>query len=124
MPEFKVPGGRLMVDAGEFDFVWWSSGFGQGDDFEPANSNLRTVPRLVVKPLERPFEHINGAVEIFTLRHTIVRADDDIDHKEIGIFSSEALAKRAMERVADKPGFRDPRGHFTIEPSLLDVCSR
>ena len=56
---------------------------------------------------------------IYTLRHTIVR-DGDEDHKEIGNYSSEELAKQAIERVKDKPGFRDPRGYFTIGPSRLD----
>jgi hypothetical protein len=58
-------------------------------------------------------------IKIFTLRHTMVR-DGDEDHKEIGTYSSEELAKQAIERVKAKPGFRDPRGYFTIDPSLLD----
>ena len=57
--------------------------------------------------------------KIFTLRHTIVR-DGDEDHKKIGTYSSEQLAKQAIERVKGKPGFRDPRGYFTIDPSILD----
>ena len=57
--------------------------------------------------------------KVFTLRHTIVREEEE-DHKEIGIYSSEELAKQAQDRVKDKPGFRDPRGFFTIDPSLLD----
>ena len=57
--------------------------------------------------------------KVFTVRHTIVRGDEE-DHKEIGTYSSEEKAKQAIERVKDKPGFRDPRGYFTIDPSLLD----
>ena len=57
--------------------------------------------------------------KLFTLRHTIVR-DGQEDHKEIGIYSSKVLAKQAIERVKDKPGFRDPRGYFTIDPCVLD----
>ncbi len=57
--------------------------------------------------------------EIFTLLHTIVR-DGEEDHKKIGVYASEELAKQAMERVKGKPGFRDPRGYFTIDPSLLN----
>ena len=56
---------------------------------------------------------------IFTLRHTIVR-DGDEDHKEIGTYSSEEKAKLAIERLKHKPGFSDPRGHFTIDPSIMD----
>ena len=58
--------------------------------------------------------------KIYTLRHTIVRGDDDENHKEIGTYSTEENAKRAIERLKDKPGFRDPRGYFTIDSSLLD----
>lgn len=57
--------------------------------------------------------------KVFTLRHTIVR-DGEEDHKEIGTYTSEDLAKQAMDRVKTKPGFRDSRGHFTIDASLLD----
>ena len=56
---------------------------------------------------------------LYTLRHTIVRGEDE-DHKEIGTYSTEDNAKAALERVKDKPGFSDPRGYFTIDPSQLD----
>ena len=65
------------------------------------------------------FHQMSVLKKIFTLRHTIVRNGDE-DHKKIGTYSSEALAKQAIERVKGKPGFRDPRGYFTIDPSLLD----
>ena len=57
--------------------------------------------------------------KVFTLRHTIVRGEEEA-HKEIGIYSSEELAKKAIERVKDKPGFRESGGYFTIDPCLLD----
>jgi hypothetical protein len=60
-------------------------------------------------------------MQVFTVTHTIVRATDDEDDKEIGVFSTEDLAKRAIGRVKDLPGFRDPRGFFKIEKAELDV---
>jgi hypothetical protein len=56
---------------------------------------------------------------IFTLRHTITRNGEE-DHKEIGTYSSEDKAKQAIGRLKYKPGFNDPRGQFTIDPSILD----
>ena len=56
---------------------------------------------------------------VFTVRHTISR-DGEEDHKKIGTYSTEDKAKAAIERVKDKPGFSDPRGFFTIDPSQLD----
>jgi hypothetical protein len=57
--------------------------------------------------------------KVFTVRHTIVRGDDE-DHKEIGTYTSEAKAKAAIEHVKSKPGFSDPRGYFKIDSSFLD----
>ena len=57
--------------------------------------------------------------KVFTLRHTIIRGEEEA-HKEIGIYSKEELARQAIERLKDKPGFRDPGGHFTIDPCFLD----
>ena len=57
--------------------------------------------------------------KIYTLRHTVIR-DGEESHKEIGNYTSEDRAKQAIERVKNKPGFKDPGGHFTIDSSLLD----
>lgn len=56
---------------------------------------------------------------IFSLRHTIVR-DGKENHKKIGTYSTEDKAKQAIERLKNMPGFKDPRGYFTIDRSLLD----
>ena len=58
-------------------------------------------------------------LKYYTLYHTIERGDDE-DEKVIGIYSSEDLAKQALERVKDKPGFRLPIGRFVIGPCILD----
>jgi hypothetical protein len=60
-------------------------------------------------------------LKYYTLYHTIDRGpDDDEDEKVIGIYSTEQLAERALERVKDKPGFRLPIGRFVICPCILD----
>lgn len=124
-PAFRGQHGRFMIDAGEFDFVWWGDGFGWSDDVDQSEtgdtSGNSPAPRLVIQPLRQPPQQANSAVPVFTLSHTIVRSGDDVDHKEIGIFPAENTARQAMARVQKKPGFKDPRGCFTIEPWLLDV---
>jgi hypothetical protein len=46
--------------------------------------------------------------------------DDDVGSKIIGIYSSEANAKAAIERLKSKPGFRDWPGGFRIFDYWLD----
>ncbi len=46
--------------------------------------------------------------------------DEDKCPKDIGIYSTEARAKAAIERVKDKPGFRDWPGGFRIFRAILD----
>jgi hypothetical protein len=46
--------------------------------------------------------------------------DEDGDNKIIGIYSSEANAKAAIERLKSKPGFRDWPGGFRIFDCWLD----
>jgi len=71
---------------------------------------------------------------VFLLLHVHTFDDGHEDVKLIGVFSSEALARAAQQRVADQPGFRDlpdgfeisehrvdsgngwPEGHVTIQP--------
>ena len=50
--------------------------------------------------------------DVFLLHHVITRSEDDINHKIIGVYDSEEQAKAAIERLKNKPGFRDPRGEF------------
>jgi hypothetical protein len=56
---------------------------------------------------------------VFLLHHTIKRGDEE-DDKIIGIYSSMESAERAIARLREKPGFRDPRGEFVIGPYNLD----
>ena len=57
---------------------------------------------------------------VFLLHHTIRRSENDENDKIIGIYSSREAAELAISRLQDKPGFRDPRGEFTIGPYKLD----
>lgn len=45
---------------------------------------------------------------------------DDGDVKTIGVYSSEAAAQAALERVRQQPGFCDHPDGFTIDPYKLD----
>jgi hypothetical protein len=46
--------------------------------------------------------------------------DEEKDPKDIGIYSTEEQAKAAIERLKDKPGFRDWPGGFRIFRAILD----
>lgn len=62
--------------------------------------------------------HMPGYV--FMLHHTITRGDVE-DDKIIGVYATRSSAEAAIERLKDKPGFRDPRGVFGIGPYKLDM---
>jgi homoserine kinase type II len=57
---------------------------------------------------------------VYLLQH--VRADDEYgDHaKTLGIYRSDAAAKAAIDRLKDRPGFRDHPAGFHIDPYPLD----
>lgn len=57
--------------------------------------------------------------KVFLLQHNIPRGDND-NSKIIGIYSTKDLAGKAIDRLKDKPGFRDPKGTFTVGPYQLD----
>jgi hypothetical protein len=59
-------------------------------------------------------------VRVYLLHHTIDRGDME-DDKIIGIYSTQANAERAVERLKGKPGFRLPNGRFTIGPYVLGM---
>jgi hypothetical protein len=63
-------------------------------------------------------------VTIYELWHFPIGPHDDFDEdgesKIIGIYSSEANAKAAIERLRLKPGFRDWPGGFRIFDRWLD----
>lgn len=58
---------------------------------------------------------------IFTVHHSDPEPDDSIDYdKVIGTYSTLELAQQAIDRLHDKPGFREcPQGWF-IEKLVLD----
>lgn len=51
---------------------------------------------------------------VFILQHVYEFDDGHEDVKLIGVFSSEALARAAQQRVSDQPGFRDLPDGFVI----------
>jgi hypothetical protein len=61
---------------------------------------------------------------IYELWHFPIGLDEDFDNegerKSIGIYSSEANAKTAIERLKSKPGFRDWPEGFRIFDRWLD----
>ncbi len=67
------------------------------------------------------------ATLVYPLWHFPIDADTDFDdaneRKSIGIYSSEALAKAAIERLKTKPGFRDWPDGFRIFEAQLDLDS-
>jgi hypothetical protein len=65
--------------------------------------------------------------KLYELWHFPVGADDDFDEaserRSIGIYSSEASAKAAIQRLKTKPGFRDWPAGFRIFEAELDQDS-
>lgn len=57
---------------------------------------------------------------IFLLQHVHEFDDGHEDVKLIGVFSTEALARAAQQRVADQPGFRDLPEGFDISECGID----
>ena len=57
---------------------------------------------------------------IFVLHHVHEAANGDEDIKLIGIYSSELLARAAIERLALQPGFRDHPDGFNIAEHEID----
>ncbi|MBS0547723.1 MAG: hypothetical protein JSR24_08245 [Proteobacteria bacterium] len=59
--------------------------------------------------------------KIYELHHYDPDSDNGIDFdKKIGVYSSEALAQQAIERLRDKPGFRDCPSGWLIEEVIVD----
>jgi len=56
----------------------------------------------------------------FLLQHVRFDDDDPPDVKVIGVYSSQAAAQAAIERLKDQPGFRDNPNSFTIDEYELD----
>lgn len=57
---------------------------------------------------------------VFLLEHVHEFEDGHECVKLIGVYTSEALAREAKERVKDQPGFRDLTEGFVISEAKLD----
>lgn len=57
---------------------------------------------------------------VFLLQHVHEFDDGHEDVKLIGVFSTEALARAAQQRVSDQPGFRDLPDGFAISEHHVD----
>jgi homoserine kinase type II len=59
---------------------------------------------------------------VYMLYHTYGDEDEQADNRKlIGIFSDSEKARAALERVRDKPGFRDYPNGFEIFEEPVDI---
>jgi hypothetical protein len=66
---------------------------------------------------------MTGMTVLYALWHSC-QPDPEIDRDEeklIGIYSTEAKAREAIERLRLQPGFMDYPEGFEIQPSLVDA---
>lgn len=56
---------------------------------------------------------------VYLLYHSIPRGEHE-DNKLIGVYSTAQNADAAIQRLKDKPGFRDPSGTFTVDAYPID----
>ena len=59
--------------------------------------------------------------DVFVLHHVIIYDATEENAKLIGIYSSDAQGRLAIERLKKQPGFSDPRGDFHLEAYTLDM---
>ena len=59
-------------------------------------------------------------MDVFVVQHVHETAPDEEDVKFIGVYSTEDRAREAVERLSEKPGFRDMRQGFCIHRYPLD----
>lgn len=64
---------------------------------------------------------MDSARDAFLVEHLHVHDDGQEDVKTAGIYSSEAAAKQAVERLKLQPGFCDVPDGFTIDLYRLDL---
>lgn len=57
---------------------------------------------------------------VYLLEHVHESGDGTQDVKTLGIYSSEASAKQAMETLVRQPGFRDVPDGFNIDAYEID----
>jgi hypothetical protein len=58
---------------------------------------------------------------VFILQHARPKDDGDDDVKFIGVYSSQANAEAAIDRLRLQPGFRNYPNEFHIDPYEPDV---
>ena len=58
--------------------------------------------------------------KVYYLHHTRDKGTADEDDKEIGTYTSYQLAKEAINRLKDKPGFIDYPNDFHIDEYIID----
>ncbi|HEY2379160.1 MAG TPA: hypothetical protein VGH98_24480 [Gemmatimonadaceae bacterium] len=58
---------------------------------------------------------------VYVLQHARPKEDDDEDVKLIGVYSSEAAAEAAIQRLREQPGFSEYPNDFHVDPYELDV---
>lgn len=59
-------------------------------------------------------------MEVYVLQHVHEAPSGEEDVKLIGVYSSEAAAQDAIERLKLKPGFRDQPDNFHVGRHDLD----
>lgn len=59
-------------------------------------------------------------MNVFLLYHTATYSETEEDVKLIGVFSSQALAERAMEEKKNERGFRDHPHGFLVDELTVD----
>jgi hypothetical protein len=59
-------------------------------------------------------------IDLFVVQHLHVLEDGEECVKLIGIYSSQAAAQKAVDRLKLQPGFRDTPDGFSIDPYSLD----
>ena len=59
-------------------------------------------------------------MKVYVLHHVYESDTDEENVKLIGVYSSEAAAETAIQRLSALPGFREANGEFNIDPYELD----
>jgi len=58
--------------------------------------------------------------EVFLLWHSHDIAGGETDDKLIGVYVTQGDAEAAIQRLSDKPGFRDVPNGFLVDPYTLN----
>lgn len=59
-------------------------------------------------------------MKVYVVFHAYESDEQDETTKMIGVYSSEEEAMRAVDRLRDKPGFRDHPDGWHVEPYPVD----